>query len=122
MEQAFAKKWGNAIAPLAPPPPLLTPLNKCCFILELQKHIDVDIYGKCGSLQCSRSKEGDCWKKVDEDYYFYLAFENSICKDYVTEKFFNSMNHSVIPITLGAGNYGKIAPKNSYIDAYQDFR
>ena len=93
-----------------------------CFILELQKHIDVDIYGKCGSLQCSRSKEGDCWKKVDEEYYFYLAFENSICKDYVTEKFFNSMNHSVIPITLGAGNYEEIAPKKSYIDAYQDFR
>ena len=73
-------------------------------------------------MQCSRSKEGDCWKKVDKDYYFYLAFENSICKDYVTEKFFNSMNHSVIPITLGAGNYEEIAPKNSYIDAYQDFR
>ena len=57
-----------------------------------------------------------------EEYYFYLAFENSICKDYVTEKFFNAMNQSVIPITLGAGDYEKIAPKNSYIDAYKNFR
>ena len=78
-------------------------MTKYHLISALQKHIDVDIYGKCGNLQCSRKDEESCWKKVAEEYYFYLAFENSICKDYVTEKFFNAMNHTVIPITLGRG-------------------
>ena len=93
------------------------------FISALQKYIDVDIYGKCGTLKCSRANEDSCWKKVDEDYFFYLAFENSICKDYVTEKFFNAMNHTVVPITLGAANYEELAPKNSFINAWdQQFR
>lgn len=38
---------------------------------------------------------------VERDYMFYLAFENSICADYVTEKFFNAMKRDVIPIVLG---------------------
>ena len=93
------------------------------FISALQKYIDVDIYGKCGTLKCSRADEDSCWKKVDEEYFFYLAFENSICKDYVTEKFFNAMNHTVVPITLGAANYEELAPKNSFINAWdQQFR
>ena len=59
---------------------------------------------------------------MEKDYYFYLAFENSICKDYVTEKFFNALNHDVIPIVLGGANYSSIAPYKSYIDAYKDFK
>ena len=54
---------------------------------RLAKLIDVDIYGACGSLQCPR-EEGRCFKMLSEDYKFYLAFENSNCIDYITEKFF----------------------------------
>jgi alpha-1,3-fucosyltransferase len=51
-----------------------------------------------------------------------LAFENSICSDYVTEKFFNAMNSSVVPIVLGGANYSAIAPIKSNINAYVDFK
>ena len=36
-------------------------------------------------------------------YKFYFAFENSICQDYITEKFFNifATNTGPIPIALG---------------------
>ena len=55
---------------------------------ELGKHIQVDIYGACGTKTCPRSQANDCFKMLDRDYKFYLAFENSNCKDYITEKLF----------------------------------
>jgi glycoprotein 3-alpha-L-fucosyltransferase len=55
---------------------------------ELQKHIPVDIYGKCGTKKCPRSDT--CYDKVITDYKFYLAFENANCKDYISEKLFRN--------------------------------
>ena len=47
---------------------------------------------------------------------FYLALENSICADYITEKFWKVLNYNVIPIVLNGANMSAIAPKHSYID------
>ena len=48
---------------------------------------------------------------------FYLAFENSNCKDYATEKFYSSLDMAIVPIVMGGANYSAIAPPGSYIDA-----
>ena len=96
--------------------------KKVFFLSALQKHIQVDIYGKCGTLKCSRADENACWRQVNADYFFYLSFENSICQDYVTEKFFNAMNQSVVPVVLGGANYAEIAPQESVIDVWKDYR
>ncbi|RLU22705.1 hypothetical protein DMN91_004983 [Ooceraea biroi] len=85
---------------------------------ELSKYIQVDIYGACGSLRCPRSQSQTCFDMLDEDYKFYLAFENSNCKDYITEKFFvNGLGHNVLPIVMGAHptDYARSAPYRSYI-------
>nr|XP_016935788.2 glycoprotein 3-alpha-L-fucosyltransferase A [Drosophila suzukii]XP_016935789.2 glycoprotein 3-alpha-L-fucosyltransferase A [Drosophila suzukii] len=85
---------------------------------ELQKHIEVDIYGACGNFKCSRSTADKCFEILDNDYKFYLAFENSNCKDYITEKFFvNALNRRVLPIVMGARpeDYEVSAPRRSYI-------
>ena len=55
---------------------------------ELAKYIDVDIYGACGPYKCSRMDQDACLGILRRDYKFYLAFENSNCDYYITEKFF----------------------------------
>ena len=47
---------------------------------------------------------------------FYLAFENSICTDYVTEKFYGTLGMDIVPIVRGGANYSAFAPPGSYID------
>ena len=52
---------------------------------------------------------------IERDYKFYLAFENSLCRDYVTEKFYNPLLYSTVPIVYSGADYYD-APLNSYID------
>lgn len=90
---------------------------------ELSRHIQVDIYGICGNHRCPRTHARKCFQMLDRDYKFYLAFENSNCKDYITEKFFvNGLGRDVIPIVLGAKpeDYRRSAPYHSYIHV-EDF-
>lgn len=92
--------------------------NRLQYAHELAKHIQVDIYGACGRLNCPRSAAEKCFEMLDTKYKFYLAFENSNCKDYITEKFFvNGLGRNVLPIVMGAPpeDYEKSAPKHSYI-------
>ena len=61
------------------------------FVLTLSQHIDVSIYGRCGRLQCSRGNATDACRHRIKDYHFYLAFENSFCPEYVTEKLYKAL-------------------------------
>jgi hypothetical protein len=65
-------------------------------IKELSRYIPVRIYGKCG-IPCPTQ---NCKKYIGENYKFFLSFENSICKDYVTEKFFDILKYNIIPVSL----------------------
>lgn len=80
---------------------------------ELNKYIPVDIYGTCGTLTCENRTA--CYKMLETDYKFYLSFENSMCKDYVTEKLFNVLEYNVVPIVLDIFSYNGIAPPYSVI-------
>lgn len=67
-------------------------------------NLTVDIFGECGSFQCPMYNE-ECHALVESDYYFYLAFENSLCEDYVTEKVLTATKHFAVPIVYGGANY-----------------
>lgn len=88
------------------------------YVEELAKYIPVDIYGACGPLRCPRHKANDCFTMLTKDYKFYLSFENSNCRDYITEKFFvNGLMNDVLPIVMGAApeDYKRAAPYHSFI-------
>ena len=92
------------------------------YVSQLNKFTPVDTYGACGNLTCSRNEDHwlsnpDCYKMIENKYKFYLSFENGICTDYVTEKFFELLNRDIIPIVYGGANYSQIAPPHSYINA-----
>lgn len=46
-----------------------------------------------------------------------MAFENSVCRDYVTEKLFKRMEQLLIPIVLKKSIYKRILPPGSFIAA-----
>lgn len=84
----------------------------------LQKYVQVDIYGRCGSLKtkCKGPIDHKCFQKLFAKYFFYLSFENSFCRDYITEKAFNPLIDGAVPIVRGAAKYEKYMPTQSYIN------
>ena len=88
------------------------------YVRRLQRYIPVDIYGACGTLKCEHKKQKECKEMMARDYKFVIAFENSMCRDYVTEKFYYNGNYDILPIVMDLhGNHARFAPQKSYINA-----
>jgi alpha-1,3-fucosyltransferase len=62
-----------------------------------------------------------CDEMLQVDYKFYFAFENSLCPDYVTEKFIWPYVYDAFPIVLGEANYSNFSPSYSYVNE-KDFQ
>lgn len=90
------------------------------YVHELQKYIQVDVYGGCGDdfkKACPGHFGADC--PLIDQYLFYLSFENSNCEEYVTEKlWWNAYHKNAIPIVMGSSrdSYKKLLPPDSYIN------
>lgn len=88
----------------------------------------LDVYGTCGLYQCPGTSTTQCddpqkcFKYLGPRYKFYLSFENSICEDYITEKFFLALSHGMVPVVHGPrkADYLKHAPDHSFIHV-EDF-
>jgi len=89
------------------------------YVRQLMQSLPVDSYGACLN-NCKLSDDRGTSSKLDiiAGYKFTLAFENSICRDYVTEKFFHPLIAGSVPVYRGAPNVHNFAPgENCYIDA-----
>ena len=89
------------------------------YVKKMKEVIQIDIYGRCGQ-PCNSS---DCFKMISKKYKFYLSFENSLCKDYVTEKLYRlyADNYHIVPVVRGAPNVKEIMPSNTGITT-SDFK
>ena len=90
------------------------------YVKELKKHIDVTTYGRCGIRTCKRDMftvtNTSCIRNKQHEYRFYLAFENSLCKDYATEKLWRTLTYDMIPVVYGLADYSQFLPHKSYIN------
>ncbi|KAI9562652.1 hypothetical protein GHT06_010106 [Daphnia sinensis] len=102
-----------------------TPIQREEYARQLGQHVPVDIYGRCDTKQqvtsiCDSAEDPyNCEESetLRAKYKFYLAFENSWCPDYVTEKFYRTLQFDTVPIVLGGADYQRFAPPHSYINA-----
>lgn len=89
------------------------------YVQRLQElGVEVDIYGACGTLSCPLDKQDECTHKIGS-YWFYLAFENSLCEDYVTEKTVTALVGGAVPVILSGANLTRFLPPGSYLDAHK---
>ena len=97
---------------------------RVAYALELLKYYPIDIYTRRSDCirQIGNHTQLETFKNVAKlkDYTFYLAFENNLCRDYISEKFWKVLEASgpTIPVALGGlsiEEYDKVAPPNSFI-------
>jgi hypothetical protein len=75
------------------------------------RYLQVHSYGKCLNNRALLEDTGR-QTKLDKvaRYKFTLAFENSLTRDYVTEKSFDPLIAGSVPVYLGAPNIEEFAP------------
>lgn len=92
------------------------------FLEELMSHLPIDSYGRTFNNVPLDHDVGEKTKlETIARYRFTLAFENAVCDDYVTEKFFQPLIAGSVPIYLGAPNIKVFAPGNNCFINAKDF-
>ena len=93
------------------------------YINILKKYINVDVFGDCGKAwNCGRRCDHDldnCFDILNTTYKFYLAFENELCQEYITEKFYENFDYDVLLVSRGdlPGSSSINISKRAYINA-----
>lgn len=85
-------------------------------VAELRRFVPVDFFGICGTKACPYDDTFECRKYLSNEYMFFLAFENSLCYGYITEKLFDTINFNIIPVVYGYANYSFYLPRSAYIN------
>ncbi|KAK1341840.1 hypothetical protein QTO34_016591 [Cnephaeus nilssonii] len=95
------------------------PSDRDSYVRELMTYIEVDSYGEClhnkdlpQQLKNPASMDADGFYRIIAQYKFILAFENAICDDYITEKFWRPLKLGVVPVYYGSPSVTDWLPSN----------
>ncbi|XP_036619734.1 alpha-(1,3)-fucosyltransferase 10 isoform X1 [Trichosurus vulpecula] len=95
------------------------PSDRDSYVRELMSHIQVDSYGEClrnrdlpPQLKNPASMDDDAFYRILAQYKFILAFENAVCDDYITEKFWRPLKLGVVPVYYGSPSISDWLPSN----------
>lgn len=105
-----------------------SPSDRERYVKELMKYLRVDSLGTClhnkdlpehltGTLKLDHP---EFWQLM-ATYKFTLAFENAICPDYITEKFWRPLHLGSVPVYLGTETAREWAPSNRSVIFVSDF-
>ncbi|CAJ0588774.1 unnamed protein product [Cylicocyclus nassatus] len=94
-------------------------------IRELGRYTEITVRGKCEKQLSVNNSLGSefCKSNCGDDdliatHRFYLAFENSICDEYITEKFYVRITELLVPVVLERKIYTDTGiPPDSFIAA-----
>ncbi|KAL4232022.1 Fucosyltransferase [Mactra antiquata] len=90
------------------------------YIKKLNETIDVTVLGSCGTKwNCGRRMfHDDCFSILNGEYAYYLAFENSLCHQYYTEKLYENFKYDTLFVTRGGLPHEATSffPKGTVID------
>lgn len=96
-------------------------IGRVAYAAELMQHVQVDSFGDVLRNRPQRIGGGNARIDLYRRYKFTLAFENSDCPDYVTEKLFDPLIAGSVPVYRGTESVTGLAPHpHCYIDA-RDF-
>ncbi|EFO88875.1 CRE-FUT-4 protein [Caenorhabditis remanei] len=102
--------------------------NNRFFLIKamLEKGLQADVWGSCGrpagACDGVLKQTEPCVLELIRPYKFYLAIENSNCKDYVTEKFWKSLDdRMIVPIVMRRQTVRDLGVPDSAYIAVDDF-
>ncbi|KAJ1348837.1 hypothetical protein KIN20_004230 [Parelaphostrongylus tenuis] len=105
-----------------------TPSKREKLVRELGKLTSITVRGNCESQLAvgNEMRSFSCKEDCDDDsliatHRFYISFENSVCNDYITEKFFMRASQILIPIVAVRRVYEDAGIPNGSFIALDDF-
>lgn len=105
------------------------PSDRDSYVEELMKYVKVDSYGKClhnrdlpDNLTDTLTFDSADLYSIQARYKFTIAFENALCHDYITEKFWRPLYVGSVPVVLGSPTIKDWAPDRDHsIIVAEDF-
>ncbi|XP_033744474.1 alpha-(1,3)-fucosyltransferase 11-like [Pecten maximus] len=106
------------------------PSDRDSYVEELMKYVKVDSYGSCLHNKDLPEHLRDPAENFENHefldfisvYKFHLAFENAVCKDYMTEKLMRPLHVGSVPIYYGSPFAQEWMPNNSTVIMVNDFK